>query len=129
MSIQPDPKNRPKPPYFLDFECPTVSDATLVSLDSTVVKGIDGISPKLLNHGAVALFESLHQLFALSLSQHVHPKEWHIISPIFKSGGKSQVIFLPISLLCSVSKVLERLIYNKIIDFSQRGRQYNSSSF
>ena len=41
----------------------------------------------------------------------------HCIIPIFKSGDKSLVQnHRPISLLCSISKVLERLIYNNIID-------------
>ena len=46
------------------------------------------------------------------------PKEWkiHKIIPIFKSGDKSCVKnYRPISLLCCVSKVFERIIYNSII--------------
>ena len=40
------------------------------------------------------------------------------ISPVFKSGDKHSVTnYRPISLLCSISKVLEHLIYDKIIDF------------
>jgi len=42
----------------------------------------------------------------------------HIISPVYKSGNKSAVNnYRPISLLCVVSKVLERIIFNKISDF------------
>ena len=47
------------------------------------------------------------------------PAEWclHCIIPIFKSGDKSLVQnYRPISLLCSIFKVLERPIYNNIID-------------
>ena len=41
----------------------------------------------------------------------------HIIIPVFKSGNKNQVNnYRPISLLCITSKVLEHLIYNKLID-------------
>ena len=57
----------------------------------------------------------------LSLSQHYIPEEWriHAIIPIFKSGDHSSVLcYRPISLLCSISKVLERIIYNAIVKFT-----------
>ena len=42
----------------------------------------------------------------------------HLISPIFKSGDRSSIRnSRPISLLCTISKVLEKIIYNKIISF------------
>ena len=42
----------------------------------------------------------------------------HIITPVHKSGNKSAVInYRPISLLCVVSKVLERIVFNKTSDF------------
>ena len=44
--------------------------------------------------------------------------EIHKITPIFKSSEKTSVCnYRPISLLSSVSKVLERLIYNEVIGF------------
>ena len=82
--------------------------------------GCDNIGPKLLKHCALALSTPLHHLFSLSLSKQLIPCEWkcHSITPIFKSGDKSLVKnYRPISLLCIVSKVLERLIYNKISKF------------
>ena len=92
----------------------------LASLDATKSMGIDGIGPRVLKHCATALCAPLHHLFSLSLSKHTLPEEWriHLITPIFKSGDKSEVNnYRPISLLCSASKVLESLIYDKIIDF------------
>lgn len=46
--------------------------------------------------------------------------EWksHLMVPVFKSGDKANVTnYRPISLLCTVSKVLERLIYQNIIEY------------
>ena len=82
--------------------------------------GCDGISPKLLKNCALALYQPLHHLFSLSLLQNYLPSEWrtHLIEPIFKSGNRNSVRnYRPISLLCAVSKVVERLVYNGIVDF------------
>ena len=93
---------------------------TLKSLDPSKASGCDGISAKLLKKCAIALYQPLHHLFSLSLCQHYIPLEWrtHLIRPILKSGEREKVSnYRPISLLCVVSKVLERLVYNNIIDF------------
>ena len=92
----------------------------LCSLDTSKAIGIDGIGPNVLHHCALALYKPLHHLFLLSLSHSNIPAEWrtHMIIPVFKSGDKSSVCnYCPISLLCSVSKLLEKLIYDKIIHF------------
>ena len=92
----------------------------LRSLDPSKAMGCDGISPKLLKNCALALYQPLHHLFSLSLLQNYLPSEWHthLIKPIFKSGNRNSVRnYRPISLLCAVSKVLERLVYNGIVDF------------
>jgi len=55
----------------------------------------------------------------ISSVSHLSPSEWklHKISPVFKSGDHCQVKnYRPISLLSNMSKVLERIIYNKLID-------------
>ena len=110
----------------------TISDITIsesdvydamTSLNPTKAMGIDGIGPKLLKHCALALYQSLHHLFTLSLVQHYLPQEWrfHLITPIYKSGNKSSVKnYRPISLLCIISKVLEKIVYDKIISFVSR---------
>ena len=87
----------------------------LRSLDVTKAKGI---SPKLLKTCALSLYQPLHHLFSLSLSQKYLPLEWrtHLIKPIIKSGDKSSIRnYRPISLLSVVSKVLEKLVYNSIV--------------
>ena len=69
---------------------------------------------------ALSLYQPLHHLFSLSLSQKYLPLEWrtHLIKPIFKSGDKSSIRnYRPISLLSVASKVLEKLIFNSIVDF------------
>ena len=83
--------------------------------------GYDGISPRLLKHCALPLCQPLLHLFSLSLSQNYIPLEWrtHLIKPIWKSGNKTSVEnYRPISLLCITSKVLEKIIYNHLINFA-----------
>lgn len=91
---------------------------TLRPLDPSKSMGIDRIGPKLLNYCALALYSPLHHLFLLSLNNGKIPQEWkiHLITPIHKSGDKSKVKnYRLISLLCSVSKVLEKIVFDNII--------------
>ena len=91
----------------------------LISLDPSKALGIDGIGPKILKNCSESLFQPLCHLFNLSLSSSIIPIEWkiHRIIPIFKSGDRSSISnYRPISLLCNVSKVLEHIIFNKIIN-------------
>ena len=95
----------------------------LTSLDPSKAAGCDKISPRLLRHCALALYQPFHHLFSLSLHQSYLPAEWrmHRITPIFKSGDISAVAnYRPISLLCVTSKVLERLVYKHLSDFASK---------
>ena len=104
----------------------------LQSLDPSKAMGCDGISPKLLKNCALALYQPLHHLFSLSLSQYYLPMDWrvHLIKPIFKSGDKTCIKnYRPISLLSLVSKVLEKLVYNNIVDFITSSISVNQFGF
>ena len=94
---------------------------TLSSLDPSKAAGCDGIGLKQLRHCALALYQPLHRLFFLSLSQSYIPAEWrlHLMKPIFKSGERCLVQnYRPISLLCVSSKVLEKIVFNHILQFA-----------
>ena len=80
--------------------------------------GIDNIAPVVLKNCAHALATPAHHLFTISIRSGSIPSEWkiHKITSVYKSGDKTSVTnYRPISLLCIMSKVLERLIYDKII--------------
>ena len=73
-------------------------------------------------HCVLALYFSPTDLFSNCLLYQKIPSEWktHKISPIPKGGDPSLVSnYCPISLLCILSKVLETIVYRKIIDFLQ----------
>jgi len=100
----------------------------LISLCTDKATGIDGIGPRILKQCAYILVKPLHHLFSTSLNRSSHPHEWHIhtIVPVHKSGEKSgqATNYHPISLLSSTSKVLEQLIYNKIISYFSSFQQF-----
>ena len=92
----------------------------LCALDETKAYGCDEIHPKVLKNCLLSLLDSVHNLFVMCLSHSKIPVEWktHKIAPIPKKGDLLQIInYRPISLLCILSKVLESIIYHKIIDF------------
>ena len=82
--------------------------------------GSDCIKPAGLKLIANSISLPLVHLFNLSFQQCIVPDQLKIarVVPIFKKGN-SQLIenYRPISILSSLSKVLERLVYNRIIAF------------
>ena len=93
---------------------------TLNNLNPNKARGID-IAPVILKNCtcAFSLALPIHHLFTISLRSGNLPSEWktHKIIPVFKSGDKTSVAnYQPISLLCVISKVLERLVYDKVIN-------------
>ena len=80
--------------------------------------GPDDIPPILLSKCASVLYKPLHYLFDLTLKFGYLPCEWkvHKIIPVFKSGDPTHINnYRPISLLSNTSKVLERILHDKII--------------
>ena len=82
--------------------------------------GPDGISSVMLRGTAGSITPALTALFNLSLKLCTVLDEWKRsnITPIFKSGDSSNTSnYRPISLLSLISKVLERCIHNRVMDF------------
>ena len=104
----------------------------LQSLNPSKSMGIDGIGPKLLVKCALALYVPIHHLFSLSIANQVIPSEWkcHSITPIHKSGDKALVTnYRPISLLCIISKALERIVYDHLVKFILKNNIIVNSQF
>ena len=87
----------------------------LIKLNPNKAGGIDNI----ILRNYVCMHLLLQHLYIIySLNNGTIPIEWktHKIAPIYKSGDKISVKnYHPISLLCNISKVLEGLIYDKVI--------------
>ena len=99
-----------------DIEISTIEVYEILStLDVTKAPGINDISPAVLRHCASPLLIPICHLFISSITTGRIPSQWctHCIIPIHKSDSKTLVnSYRPISLLCILSKVLERIIYN-----------------
>ena len=94
----------------------------LSKLNPSKAAGPDNIHPQLLKSGCLALYEPtcIANLFSLCLNTSSLPDEWkiHKIIPIPKKGDLSDVRnYRPISLLSIVSKVLERIVFDKVLPF------------
>ena len=79
--------------------------------------GPDMIGNTLLKNLSKSLAKSIHLLFNLNANKAIFPTKWKIseIAPIFKDGDKQDVSnYSPISLLSVVSKLLEKLIIEKL---------------
>ena len=81
--------------------------------------GPDSLSSHVLKECATELAPSLAYLFTRSFQSGCIPVQWKQgnVVPVHKKGDKSQVSnYRPISLLRILSKVMEKYIYNHLID-------------
>ena len=91
----------------------------LASLDVSKASGHDGISARMLKHTACSIAPSLTKLFNLSLQSATIPSTWKkslVVLIPKNSETKEPTNYRPISLLPIVSKVLERHVYNVIMN-------------
>ena len=89
----------------------------LSTLNTRKSHGYDGITPVVLKACAKSLSGPIATLFNHSIISAQVPSEWKkgLISPIYKGGIRSDVAnYRPVTLLPILSKVLERLVTDRI---------------
>ena len=90
----------------------------LHGLDARKAPGSDGIPTRLLVVLANEIAPCVHHIFSLSLHTATVPTEWKsaTVRPIDKERGSKQVAtnYRPISVLCILSKCLEKLIFRRL---------------
>ena len=92
----------------------------LKSLKANCACPPNDVSPHILKKCFNLLAPSLTALFNVSILIASVPREWKnaYVVPIFKKGMKHDVSnYRPISLLCTVSKVMERCVFNHLFPF------------
>jgi len=82
--------------------------------------GIDNVSPKVLKSVFKCIAEPLSAIFNNSLTESVIPDMLKIakVVPIYKSDDKFSIgNYRPVSVLPTISKILERLMYNRLYEY------------
>ena len=88
-------------------------------MQTNKASGIDGISARLLKEAAPTISGSLAAIFNMSITKGILPDDWKqaTISPIYKEGSKTDPNnYRPISILSSVSKIIEKIVFKQICD-------------
>ena len=92
----------------------------LKNLSANKATGLDKIPCRLVKMAAPFINDSLSSMFNASIISSIFPSDWKLakIIPIHKGNEKDELNnYRPISILSSISKVLERLIYNQVYDY------------
>ena len=116
--------------YFsLTTEC-ELFDA-IQQLNPSKSSGFDGISPKYIRIAAIILAPVLETLFNACFECGFFPNTLKIakVIPVFKTGDKTKLTnYRPISLSC-FSKILEKIVYHKVIKFLDKNSVFPPYQF
>ena len=104
----------------------------MTNIESSKAAGVDKLSGRFLKDGANILAKPISAICNLSISQGVFPNACKVakLKPIFKKGKKTDPSnYRPISLLPSISKIIERVIHDQTNAFlSDEDILYNYQS-
>lgn len=82
--------------------------------------GLDNISNRILKIAAPVIYQQLTDIFNLSIKLNVFPTDWKKakVLPVFKSGERDDPgNYRPISVLPTIVRLFERLIYNQFYSY------------
>lgn len=95
----------------------------ILELREDAATGVDQISGKIVKKYLTSIVVPMNHICNLSFATGVFPSAFKtaLVKPIFKGGDKNNISnYRPISILPTLSKILERLIYKRLIDFLER---------
>ena len=105
----------------LNFRCTDeVEVSRLIAGLSDSAAGVDEIPAKVIKQVSNEITPPLTQIFNRSMNEGIFPNQFKTskVTPIFKKGNKQEVKnYRPISVLPCLSKVLEKLIHDRLIEF------------
>jgi hypothetical protein len=106
------------PVVFKSF--PLEITSIIKSIKTKNSSGYDEISTKLLKISANYICSPLTYICNKSVSTEIFPErlKYSVIKPLYKKGDKTDPFnYRPISMLTSFSKVLEKALYNRLIEY------------
>nr|XP_047132472.1 uncharacterized protein LOC124811199 [Hydra vulgaris] len=113
----------------LSFEEFEIAFKTLKKNKAT---GADDINCNIILNCFEQLKDILFKVFSASINQGIFPEQLKIakITPIFKEGDRAIISnYRPISILPIFSKILERIMYNRVYDYFQCNNLLYSNQF
>ena len=95
--------------------------------------GHDGISPKIIKKLYEGIITPFVHVINLSLSTGIIPDAMKLakVVPIFKNSGSPEIMknYRPVSLLPVLSKVLERIVYNRLFEYLVKHEILHTSQY
>ena len=121
LSLPKEPFCRTMIPALEDIQVTEAEVLKLInSLDANKATGSDNLPVKIIKLIAIIILEPLCRLYNKSLRLGIFPHTWKeaIVVPIYKSKGSASdpQNYRPISLLPSLSKILEKIVFNRIYE-------------
>lgn len=98
----------------------TEIESIIMSLRLNSSTGCDGISPSVLKSNKELLIPIITHIFNSCLRSGIFPNAFKktLLHPIYKSGEKNNIAnYRPISILTTLSKVLEKLLNKRLLNF------------
>lgn len=120
---QPPSTMRPKRSVN-SFVCGDVTPSeireTIIKMPNKTSKGLDDINIIFIKNHLDELINPLSYLYSLSLNEGIFPKTFKtaIIIPLLKKGNPESVSnYRPISILSTLSKILEKIVHKRLLSF------------
>ena len=111
-----DPINR----FNLTKVTPEQMSTLLKSVNAGKATGLDNIPARFVKDGTIVISKPLCHIFNMSVNSGVFPNELKSarVVPLYKKGSKTcSGNYRPVSILSIVSKVYERIVYYKLINY------------
>ena len=94
----------------------------IMGLKNSSATGVDYLNTRTLKLGVDILAPAIHYIVNLSISSSTFPEQWkwHKVVPLLKSSDCDKVLpksYRPVALLPVVSKVLEKAVFNQLVEF------------
>ncbi|CAB3998795.1 Hypothetical predicted protein [Paramuricea clavata] len=107
---------------FAAFQPVTVQNVyqLLHCLCSNKATGVDKISCKIIKIAAPVISDSLTYIFNQAITLSIFPDEWKTarVIPLYKNGQRNMPgNYRPISVLPTISKIMERILYDQLYDY------------
>ena len=119
--------------FSLYLEPVTETEVTnLINSLKSSAPGFDSISSSILKLVLPSICSPLTHICNLSLQEGTVPDEMKkaYVLPLFKSGDPEILNnYRPVSVLCSLSKVFEKVMYNRVIDYLNKYKMLVSNQF